>query len=176
MNKELIQLIKRVSSLVSKLPDETDRSWLVTTYLSLKKASAYNYKKDAFSKLAKSNQDAILLKINSLDPRKLSVTEKDWIAGYFFNNAMFRIVALAEIGLIILFEKKEKKQAPRDYRLLSQWYEKTFTMKLKKVQLARKRVNKFKHEPRSAVKNKKYETMREGIDAFKELLSLLEQI
>jgi len=176
MKKKLDQLNIRVSSLVSKLPDETDRSWLVTIYLSLKKAAALNYKDDSFSKLTKCNQDTILLKMKSLDTRRLSTTDKDWIAGYFFNNAMFRIVALAEIGLKILFEKKTKMKAPGDYGWLSQWYERTFTMKLDNIQFARRRVNKFKHEPRGKGKKKKFETMREGIDALKELLSLLEQI
>ncbi len=159
-----------------KLPQETDRAWLVSTYLSLEKAHALNYQHDAISKLPKSDQDNLLLKINTLDSHRLSRNNKKWIAGYFFNNAMFRMVALTEIGLKILFEKTMKMKAPDDYWWLCNWYESTFNMKLSNIQNARRRVNKFKHEPRFGKRKKKFETISEGIDAFKELLSLLEQI
>lgn len=173
---EFKQIKKRVTSLVIKLPQETDRAWLVSTYLSLRKAHGLNYQYDAISKLAKSDQDNLLLKINSLDSRRLSRDDKNWIAGYFFNNAMFRMVALTEIGLKVLFEKRMKMKAPDDYWWLSNWYKSSFNMTLNNIQNARRRVNKFKHEPRLGTRRKKFETINEGIDAFKELLSLLEQI
>ena len=175
---EFKQIKKRITCLVTKLPKETDRSWLVSIYLSLKKAHGLNYQYDAITRLTKSDQDKILLKVNSLESRRSSKDEddKNWVAGYFFNNAMFRMVALTEIGLKVLFEKRMKMQAPNDYWWLSNWYESAFKMKLNNIQNARRRVNKLKHKPRIGTRNKRFETMSQGIEAFKELLALLEQI
>ena len=56
MKSRLKQLEKRLTPLVPELPDVIDRSWLVSTYLSLKKANDLNYKEDTFSRLPKANK------------------------------------------------------------------------------------------------------------------------
>jgi len=179
MKKEFNQLKKRVDSLIPILPQETDVSWLVSIYFSLNKAYELNYQYDAISKLIKSDQADILLKISSLNftsNAKLSKEERTWLAGYYFNNAMFRMVALTEIGLKILFEQKMKVKPPKDYGWLSKWYLMVFGKNLINVQNARSRVNKQKHELRGTKNSKQFESMKDGIYAFNELLSLLEDI
>lgn len=177
MNTELTEIKKRIASLLPKLPDEIDRSWLASTYLSLRKAHALCYQNDSISRLPKNGQDRIVLEITSLDARRAPKEIKDWIAAYYFNNALFRTVALTEIGLKVLFEKKMKMEPPpKSYQWLADWYKTDSGMTLNNIANARKRVNKFKHEPRRRINKKKFETMREGIDALKELLLLLEKI
>ena len=79
MNNELTLIQKRIKSLIPALPEEIDRSWLVSAYLSLKKAHSMKYKDDAFSKLPKANQDMFLLKTNSLSIHKNVPSSKQWI-------------------------------------------------------------------------------------------------
>lgn len=86
------------------------------------------------------------------------------------------MVALAEIGLKILFEKQMKMAAPDNYHWLSGWYEKTFPGKLTNINNARTRVNHFKHKPRKERQRNKFEKMGEAIKALGELLTLLENI
>jgi len=113
MKSRLKQFKKRLTPLVQMLPEVIDRSWLVSTYLSLKKANGLNYKEDTFSRLPKGQQDAIALGIKSLGSSKTG--NREWESGYYFNNAMFRMVALAEIALKVLFEKKAKMKPPPSY-------------------------------------------------------------
>ena len=178
--EKLIQFEKKLLTLLPTLPPEIDRPWVLATYLSLKMATELNYTDDAFSKLPNQDQIDFLSKNLSFsfqDIQKLSKGNNTWEAGYFFNNAIFRMVALAEIGLKVLFKRKTTIDAPDNYWWLSKWYENTFTQKLGNIQNARKRVNHFKHDTRSKNKNNKvFEKMSEGIKAFQELLSLLEHI
>ena len=160
--------------MIYSLPDVIDRSWLVSTYLSLKKAQALGYDEDLFSKLPKGKRDTILHKVKSLGSSR--TRNKEWEDGYYFNNAMFRVVALTEIALKELFEQKTKMKPPPTYPWLCEWYEAIYKRKLSNINNARKRVNKFKHERRSRIIAKKFKTMQEGIDAFEELLLQLEQI
>lgn len=174
MKSRLKEIEKRLPPLVSKLPDVIDRSWLVSTYLSLKKANSLNYKGDMFSRLPKGQQDMIALGIKSLGSSKAG--NREWESGYYFNNAVFRMVALAEIALKVLFEQKMKMKPPPSYPWLSGWYETSYGNRLSGINSARSRVNKFKHEPRHRTVKKKFESMQEGVDAFEELLLLLEQL
>ena len=174
MKKRLNQIGERLIPLVPKLPDVIDRSWLVSTYLSLKRAYVLNYKEDAFSRLPKGKQDSIVLGIKSLGSSKAG--NREWESGYYFNNAMFRMVALTEIALKVLFQQKAKMKSPPPYPRLWEWYETSYGKTLSNINRARRRVNKFKHEPRSRTTKKRFESMQEGIDAFEELLLLLEQI
>jgi hypothetical protein len=161
------------------LPEEIDRSWLLSTYLSLRRADQLNYKDDTVSKLPKTGQNNILLKITSLNSRNTLKHAKKWLAGYYFNNAMFRTVALAETGLKVLYEKRTTKKAPRGndaYPRLLGWYKENFNMNLDNIAKARQQVNMFKHDVRSPSRRKEFETMKEGIEALKELISLLKRI
>ena len=65
---------------------------------------------------------------------------------------------------------------PPSYPWLSEWYKATYGNGLSGINNARNRVNKFKHEPRHRTLKKKFESMQEGVDAFEELLLLLEQL
>jgi hypothetical protein len=176
MNK-FNEIKKRISNLLQNLPSGIDRSWLVSSYLSLKQSFEMKYQKDFFLEIERNKQNIVLEEINSLDFEGTSNENKFFVAGFYFNNSVFRIVALAEIGLKVLFEKKMKLPAiKRDYKWLKEWYEKTFNKKMDNIQSARKRVNVFKHEPRSVNLQKKFETIEDGIAALEELLLLLEKI
>ena len=48
----------------------------------------------------------ITLGIKSLGSPK--TVNKEWESGYYFNNAMFRMVALTEIALKVLFEQRTR--------------------------------------------------------------------
>jgi hypothetical protein len=174
MKYHLDQYKKRLRNLIPQLPRESDISWLVSAFKSLEKACALNYKKDAFSDLRENDQIKRLLDINAIDFDSLN--DATWLSGYFFNNAMFRMVALAEIGLKILFEKHMKLEAPDNYHWLSGWYGKTFSGKLTNINNARTRVNHMKHEIRKERKKSKFEKIGEAIKAFDEVLTLFEKI
>ncbi len=92
---------------------------------------------------------------------------------------MFRLVALAEIGLKVLYTKETKKKAPEDNHsyntVLLPWYEGQYGT-LVNIVNARKQVNRSKHRKRNPASRKYFETLKEGIDGFNELLSLLERI
>jgi hypothetical protein len=176
MESELDRLQNKLNQIVSTLPKEIDRSWLVSAYLSLKKAERMKYKYDVISRLEKKQQDNILKQCTSFSAEGKSENIKNWIAGYYFNNAMLRMVALAEIGLKVLFEKKEKIEPPDDYWWLSTWYTKHTGNRLSTIQQARKRVNKLKHEKKQEKSKQKFETLRQGVSALKELLVLMGQL
>jgi len=179
MKTDLNLIKKSIQSLIFVLPEEIDRSWLLSSYLSLRKAFLLNYERDAVARLLKVDQDNLLLKITSLTPRKTLKLVEEWVAGYYFNNAMFRMVALAETGLKVLYQKKTSRKAPkgnRAYYILLGWYKKNYGLNLDIITEARIQINVFKHDVRSPERSKKFETMREGVEAFKELLLLLAQI
>lgn len=174
MKNQLDQYKRRLIKVIPQLPQETDISWLVSVLTSLEKAYTMNYKKDAFSDLRENDQIKRLLSISSSEFD--SSKDNTWLSGYFFNNAMFRMVALAEIGLKILFEKHIKLDAPDNYHWLSCWYRKAFHGNLTNINNARTRVNQFKHKPRDLSQRSKFKKIGEGIKALGELLTLLENI
>lgn len=96
-----------------------------------------------------------------------------WLAGHFFNNALFRMVALVEISLKTLFQRQMNMEPPDNYGWLADWYKKKFAGKLGYIGRARARVNKFKHEQRDRTKPKALETYVDGLKAFDELLLLM---
>lgn len=99
--------------------------------------------------------------------------------GYYFNNALFRTVALAEIGLKFLYTKETNKKPPKQkdvYYVLKDWYTAKYSMPLAAITSARQQVNDFKHKARGSQKAKHLETIRDAFTAIDELLTLLEQI
>jgi len=99
----------------------------------------------------------------------------NWTAGYYFNNALLRIAALAEISLKCLFEQHTGFESPRNYRWLANWYEKEFLTKITNLDRTHQEINIFKHEhPRR--RQRKVETIEEGLAAFSELLELLNHV
>jgi hypothetical protein len=179
MNNQLTIIQKRIKSLIQALPEEIDRSWLASSYLSLKKAQTLQYKDDAFSKLPKATQDQFLLTATSLSIQKKVRNSKQWIAGYYFNNALFRTVALAEIGLKVLYTKETKNKPPKGrdvYYQLKDWYTAKYNMNLTTITKARKQVNEFKHDTRGSTTIKRFETMNDAIVALNEVLTLLEKV
>jgi hypothetical protein len=179
--EKLNRLKKTMNSLVSRLDDETDRSWLVAAFISLQIANDLGYEKDKFTRSQKDERDNSLktcLKygLQSLSAPRATVTHEYWKAGYFFNNALLRIVALTEIGLKALFEKQTNVQPPNDYWWLVEWYKRTNDNSLSYLNKARKQVNRFKHKLRDAQREPYLESMQDGICAFEELISLMKTL
>src|SRR5574341_1053409 len=169
------KLKQKVNSLVSQLHDQTDRSWLVATYMSLRTAHELGYQRDEFANVPKSERESVLQRVISdslLNPAESPPIRELWLAGYFFNNAVLRMVALAEIGLKNLYKKDTGTAPLDDYKKLAKWYKLTYGNELKYLKRARLQVNEFKHELRDMQKKRKFETMEEGVSAFKELLVL----
>lgn len=171
------QLKEEVISLVSRLPDHTDRAWLVGIYVSLRTAYHLDYKRDQFSKAQKEKRESALGRViedSLLTPSDPFPAQELWRAGYFFNNALLRMVALAEIGLKVLYKKCKRETPPEEnYWKLAKWYESNFNNELTYLNKARYQVNRYKHEPRDPTKERELESMDEGILAFRELLSLM---
>lgn len=175
----------RVSSLAKNLPDESDSEWLVAVYLSLATAEELGYEKDLHALRKREERDARnsgMLCQDSLRPIQFSEpadAQKEWTAGYYFNNALFRMVALAEITLQTLFKREMGLEPPfMRYGWLADWYKIRFAGTLDKIANARTRVNRFKHEDRlgSRPKAKALEKYDDALEALNELLALLTTI
>jgi hypothetical protein len=169
-----------VQSLAAILPDKSDAEWLVAIYLSLGTAEELGYKEDSYARLDRKTRNegnADMLSKDSLQfPASSDITKK-WLAGHYFNNALFRMVALSEISLRTLFYREAKMspnlEPPINYWWLVDWYEGKFERKLKYIHKARRRVNKFKHDPRERQGPKALETLGDGFLALEELLLLM---
>lgn len=173
------QFEEKVRSLAVQLQDDTDKAWLVGTYVSLRTAQELGYQRDDFAKAPAKDRKYTLqcvISENLLDVPNPSSLKKSWKAGYFFNNALLRMVALAEIGLKLLFEKRTGKKPPPNYHCLVEWYELNFDDKLDYVGKARQQVNRYKHKPRDPTERRKLETLEEGVLAFDEILSLMSRL
>jgi len=136
--------------------------------------------RDSFARLKRKTRDSVNVHILYQDlfetPKPTDAKKKMWLAGYYFNNALLRMVALAEITLKLLFEREMKMKSPNNYWCLVGWYKRKFAGKLKYIASARARVNKFKHDPRDRTKPKALESYADGLKAFKELLKLMSLI
>ena len=167
---------ERVSSLAKALPDKSDTEWLIAVYLSLGTAESLGYTRDSFARLDRNARDAVNADMLSSDSFKIpesSEAKRKWLAGHYFNNALFRMVALAEITLKTLFEREMNMKPPDNYWWLVDWYKKNFAKKLDFIGRARERVNKFKHVPRDRTRPMALDTYADGLKAFEELLVLM---
>ncbi len=161
--------------------DVADKAWVCAVFVSLHFAETLGYKEDTFIKL-KNRQEKhetllAIVKDNLLLPTSRSPKQqKYWSAGHFYNNALFRIVALAETRLPVLYKLRVGVRPQEDYFWLSRWYEKTFGESLELVYRAREQVNRLKHDPHYKRRNPKADLLEEGIDAFREVITLLERM
>jgi len=172
-------LRQKVAELAPQVPEKSDAEWLIAVYVSLSTAERLGYKKDTFAMLPRSERESVnkgLISQDLLNIAELSESEKTWLSGHFFNNALFRMVALVEIALKTLFEQRMHMTAPNNYWWIVDWYKANFQGTLGYVKRARQRVNTFKHEPRDYEKVPKLETLADGIQAFHELLELLSHV
>jgi hypothetical protein len=168
----------RIEKLISRLPEETDRAWLVAIYISFEMAAKLGYSADEFRKLATTERTRALKSAlaRGLASEVQTESEKNLRAGHYFNNGLFRIVGLAEISLNLLFKARMDVDPPRDYGWLSKWYLKQFGNSLSYIDKARKRVNKMKHQERNLDKIHPLESIKDGLAAFNELLELMEEL
>lgn len=157
--------------------DEADKAWVVAVFVSLRTATTLDYQQDSFIRLSKKEKHDALLAIMSEDrllPPQSSPSEQYWRAGHFYNNALFRIVALAETRLPVLYERHARGKPPEEnYWELSKWYEETFAESLEHVNRARAQVNRLKHVPHYERLDPRAERLEEGIAAFREVIRLL---
>lgn len=164
--------------LIPLLPDSVGRGRLVGIWFSLKAARELGYQRDDFRRRPTMDRNDLLPKIarsQTLDPSSQSPETKEWIAGYYFNNALLRMAMLAEIGLKVLFEKHSQIAPPDDYLWLDQWYEQNWCGSLSHLKRARQELNVFRHGPRTE-KDRKIESFEDGLKAFSELITVLRKI
>ena len=177
---DINKLGDKVKGLVSTLPEDVGRARLVATYVSLRKAYDLGYRKDVFRQMRQRERDIYLQELVAQSPFEYEDAEGktpkgSWLAGYYFNNALLRIAALAEISLKCLFEQHTGFESPRNYRWLADWYEKEFSTKITNLDRTRQEINVFKHEhPRR--RQRKLETIEEGLAAFSELLEVMNHV
>lgn len=169
-----------ISSLIQRdARDETDRAWLVATYLSFRAAEELGFLCYEFDKLSLPDQTSTLLKLLGqplLETQAISTLAQQWKAGHFFNNAVLRLVALAEVRLNVLYEKRTKCELPHNYWKLAQWYEAAYSDKLTFLGKARTHVNLMKHKRHNPEADNKLKTLDDGLTAFKELLLLSSRV
>lgn len=128
--------------------DETDRAWLVATYLSFQAAEKLGFRDYEFDTLSLPDQTPALLDLlgqSLLEIEGISTQIQQWKSGHFFNNAVPRLVALAEVRLKVLYGKRTKCDLPHNYLKLVQWYEAVYSDKLTFLGKAREQVNLMKH-------------------------------
>src|ERR1700728_1377624 len=98
----LLQLQGRVIRLIETLSDSSVRSRLVWAYASICRADQRGYRRDDFRSLRTEARTVAMKKLVT-EPDKDHQTE----AAYYFNNALFRMVIVAEIGLKQLYRGRE---------------------------------------------------------------------
>jgi len=171
----------QVKNLIPNLPEHVGRARLVATFVSLRRACDLGYKNDVFRQMRKGERDKYLQILAAESPfshegPKDNTPEGNWVAGYYFNNALLRIAALAEIGLKYLYEQYTSRKAPqRDYWRLAKWYESEFSTKITHLNRTRQEINDFKHEHANR-RQRKLETIGEGLAALGELNKLMDRV
>ena len=110
----LSDLKDRVKIVLGKLPEGVDRAWLVANYLSLRTAQDLGYVDDSFARLTDPQRtEAMLAAVDR------GAEEGCGLAGlvlfgaaHFFNNALFRMAAQAELVLQCLCCAPEELEPP----------------------------------------------------------------
>jgi hypothetical protein len=172
-NPTLSQLQRKLTAVIETLPDSSIRSRLVWAYASLCRAEERRYRHDDFRKL-RTGARTLAMKQLVAEPCKEHQTD----AAYYFNNALFRMVVVAEIGLKQLFKRRESLDPPDDWNWIASWYERTYKARLTYLRVARKEINEWKHRERAepSREDRRCETLRDGIRVFLELLHLVETL
>jgi hypothetical protein len=175
-------LKNRVMHLAVTLSDQIDKSWLIGAYVSLRTADKLGYRDDQTRTLPEEKKREIYRAVSSDAelPPSFSIQEnKEWWSGYFCNGAIFRMVALADVGLKLLYAHENKGEKPKDDRIftLIKWYESIYHAEsLTNLDNARLRVNGQKHRPRGKNRYGGFTKMEEAVEGFQELLSVLSKL
>ncbi len=178
-DQTLESLEKKVCDLLPLLPDEVGMNRLVGVYLSLKAARALGYDKDKFHLRSKLQRSRLLPEIactNPLEPSSHRIETREWVSGYYFNNALIRMAMLTELALKALFTQNFGLDPPsKDVPWLEQWYEKKLGGHLPHLKRIRQELNDLRHKPATR-KDRKIDSFREGMQGFEELLELLQRL
>lgn len=171
--------------------DRIDRAWLVAVYLCLKTAEDLGYVRDDFVQFDLRRQEVALLDLISRGITLPSLQSDDttiWLRGHFYNNALLRMVFLAETRLDMLWQRYN---SPRNFKSVGErwavqldWYTSRFDDTLEFLQSTRNQINIFKHDDTTQpgakrLGNKglrKIETMEDASRALQELLGLLSKL
>jgi hypothetical protein len=169
----LLQLQGRVIRLIEILSDSSVRSRLVWAYASICRADQRGYRRDDFRSLRTEARTVAMKKLVT-EPDKDHQTE----AAYYFNNALFRMVIVAEIGLKQLYKSREGLDPPDDWLWITSWYERTYQGPIKNLRVARREINEWKHRERGEPNGdaRRCETLQDGIKVLREVLDLLEAL
>lgn len=168
MNITLDKLKERVVKLVeNNACEQKSRAWLVAAYVSLQTAHELKYVDDTFHSFSIEEQIDTLKSIAETRIFAIDISSKDkgqqnnavvWLRGFYFNDAIIRMAALSERGLVSLWELINidprnckivmNKTCQYNYWKLKDWYENIFNEDLEAVNKVREQVNVFKHRPR----------------------------
>ena len=168
MNITLAELKKRVITLVENPAcEQKSRAWLTAAFVSLCAADELKYVDDTFHSFSIQEQIDTLKSIAETRIFAIDISSKDkgqqdhaviWLRGFYFNDALMRMAALAERGLVNLWELINidprnckiamNKTCQYNYWKLKNWYENIFNEDLETVNKVREQVNVFKHSPR----------------------------
>lgn len=191
---KLEELKERVIKLIeSDKCEQKSRAWIAAAFVSLQAARDLKYTEDTFHNYSLHEQISILKEAVTKGLLDIDVASKDnieqtgsvvWLRGYYFNDALMRLAALAERGLKYLWEVldlgdknshlvKDKKGKFYDYNELRKWYRHVFKEDLKCINKVRQQVNEFKHKPLIFGLNI-IEGINEAVLAFSEVLGVLE--
>jgi hypothetical protein len=174
------ELEPTINSLIQRdTDDETDRAWLVATYLSFQAAEELGFRDYEFDTLSLPDQTPALIELLGqplLETRGISTQVQQWKAGYFFNNAVLRLVAFAEVRLKVLYGKSTKCELPHNYWTLVQWYEAVYSDNLTFLGKARKQVNLMKHQRHEPAMHNMLKSLDDGLTAFSELLRVSSRV
>ena len=171
--------------------DRIDRAWLVAVYLCLKTSEDLGYVRDDFVQFDLKRQEVGLLDVIfrgiTLPPLQSDDTTI-WLRGHFYNNALLRMVFLAETRLDMLWQQynspKRFKSVGERWAVQLDWYTSRFGDTLEFLQRAREQINIFKHDDTTQPGAKtpgnkglrKIETMEDATRALQELLGLLSKL
>ncbi len=179
---ELANLVSLTRCVVERdRRDCTDRTWLVATMVSFVAAYELEYETDKFPALEESEQISVFRAVLSepvlLEARHVQDHARVFLAGHYFNNAVYRTMALAETRLQRLHKQFVSGSAGNlTAKRLIDWYQDNYEC-LPFLSRARRQMNINKHEETQGIDvDRPLESLSDGLSAYRELLGILDRV
>lgn len=179
-----VQMLEnRVAEVLSRLPNSVGRERCLGAYASLLIAESLGYINDRFRQRDGGERRRLLPHVARavLSPSSAwDAPTNEWMSSFYFNNALLRMAATAEIALMALFKRKnpitELPKGRNIYWRLSKWYLQNCGGKTTELDRTRREINDFKHGRSEQEPLRKVESLNDGLMAFEELLLLMERL
>jgi hypothetical protein len=166
--------VKAITKKVASLEDNSDKvimglkGLLTGIAYSIIKSEEYGYSHEIRPSHSKKVSEAAIDICSGKTPE-----DRKWIAGYYFNDAIYRIAAVYDVSLRILTDGKE-----RNNEVLAKAAVKTGVLKdrdIDKLKPIYKDVNKLKHDLEKALPYQKTKSIVPVIKAYEQLCELVEK-